>query len=46
MTGMPVAVLTNGTLLLREDVREDLAEADIVLPSLDAVSQGKDKQTP
>ena len=29
-----VAVLTNGTLLWKEDVRRDLLEADIVLPTL------------
>lgn len=38
MTGIPVAVLTNGTLLHLRQVRRDLAEADIVLPSLDAAS--------
>ncbi len=37
MTAIPVAVLTNGTLLGRRDVRRDLAAADIVGPSLDAV---------
>jgi len=37
MTRIPVAVLTNGTLLGRRDVRRDLAPADIVVPSLDAV---------
>ena len=37
MTRIPVAVLTNGTLLTRKDVRRDLAAADIVVPSLDAV---------
>jgi wyosine [tRNA(Phe)-imidazoG37] synthetase (radical SAM superfamily) len=31
-------VLTNGTLLTRADVRRDLAAADIVVPSLDAVA--------
>jgi wyosine [tRNA(Phe)-imidazoG37] synthetase (radical SAM superfamily) len=36
---LPVVVLTNGTLLFREDVRKDLAEADIVMPSLDAASR-------
>jgi len=35
---LPVAVLTNGTLLFREDVQKDLLEADVVCPSLDAVS--------
>jgi len=36
ITEIPVAVLTNGTLLYREDVRADCAKADVVLPSLDA----------
>jgi wyosine [tRNA(Phe)-imidazoG37] synthetase (radical SAM superfamily)/SAM-dependent methyltransferase len=36
MTGTPVAVLTNGSLLWMPGVRDDLMEADIVLPSLDA----------
>ncbi len=31
-----VAVLTNGSLLFLEDVRKDLFEADLVIPSLDA----------
>ncbi|NMC69029.1 MAG: radical SAM protein [Myxococcales bacterium] len=35
-TTIPVAVLTNGSLLLRPDVRRELARADLVLPSLDA----------
>ncbi len=34
-TGIPVAVITNGALLYREDVRYDLMGADVVLPSLD-----------
>lgn len=38
-TPVPVAVITNGSLLYNKDVRDDLKEADIVLPSLDAVSQ-------
>ena len=37
MTTVPVAVLTNGTLLDRADVRQDLARADLVVPSLDTV---------
>jgi wyosine [tRNA(Phe)-imidazoG37] synthetase (radical SAM superfamily) len=37
MTSIPVAVLTNATLLGRKDVRQDLAKADILVPSLDAV---------
>ena len=33
---IPIAVDTNGSLLYREDVRNDLSQADIVMPSLDA----------
>lgn len=36
MTDVPVAVLTNGSLLWRKDVRRQLKDADLVLPSLDA----------
>jgi wyosine [tRNA(Phe)-imidazoG37] synthetase (radical SAM superfamily) len=39
MTSIPIAVLTNGTLLYQPQVREDLLEADLVIPSLDAASQ-------
>ena len=39
ITDIPVAILTNGTLLYREDVRADCAKADVVLPSLDAGSE-------
>ena len=35
-TSRPVAVITNGSLLFRSDVRQDLLEADVVIPSLDA----------
>ena len=35
-TRVPVAVLTNATLLSRKDVRADLLAADVVVPSLDA----------
>ncbi len=35
-TDIPVAILTNGTLLYRADVRSDCTKADVVLPSLDA----------
>ena len=38
ITPIPVAVITNGSLLCRREVREDLLHADVVLPSLDAVS--------
>ncbi len=36
LTRIPVAVLTNGTLLGLDGVREDLGAADLVVPSLDA----------
>ncbi len=35
---VPVAVLTNGTLLWDKRVREDIVSADLVLPSLDAAT--------
>ncbi|MGA2325993.1 MAG: radical SAM protein [Bryobacteraceae bacterium] len=35
-TDIPVAVITNGSLLYRPEVREELSSADAVLPSLDA----------
>jgi wyosine [tRNA(Phe)-imidazoG37] synthetase (radical SAM superfamily) len=35
-TGKPVAVLTNGTLLWEAQVRQELAQADVVIPSLDS----------
>ncbi|HGE69339.1 TPA: radical SAM protein [Candidatus Poribacteria bacterium] len=37
-TDIPVAVITNGSLLYRKDVRDDLISADLVVPSLDAIS--------
>ena len=36
VTDIPVAILTNGTLLYKQDVRADCARADVVMPSLDA----------
>ena len=38
ISSIPVAVITNGSLLYDRDVRGDLRGADIVLPSLDAIS--------
>lgn len=38
-TDNPVAVITNGSLLWRGDVQDDLKEADLVMPSLDAGDQ-------
>ncbi len=37
--GIPVAVLTNGTLFYDKDVRKALIDADLVLPSLDAATE-------
>ncbi len=38
LTKIPVAVLTNASLLWNKNVRRDLSKADLVVPSLDAVS--------
>ncbi len=38
-TRIPVAVLTNGSLLHRADVRDDLLAADAVMPTIDAGSE-------
>lgn len=35
-TQVPIAVLTNGSLLSRPELRQELAAADLVIPSLDA----------
>lgn len=39
ITDIPVAVLTNSTLLRIDDVRQALMSSDLVVPSLDAVTQ-------
>lgn len=39
LTDTPVAVITNSSLLSSKKIREGLNQADVVLPSLDAVSQ-------
>ncbi|WP_321369211.1 radical SAM protein [uncultured Desulfuromusa sp.] len=36
---IPIAVLTNGTLLYDQQVRTELISADVVLPSLDAATE-------
>lgn len=36
MTSIPIAALTNGSLLYRPEVRESLRDVDLVVPSLDA----------
>jgi len=35
---IPIAVLTNGTLLFQKEVRKEILDANVVLPSLDAAS--------
>ena len=39
LASIPIAVITNGTLLFQPETREELMEADLVIPSLDAVSE-------
>ena len=39
ITAIPVAVLTNGSLLWQKDLRRQLLQADVVIPSLDAGSE-------
>ena len=39
MTAIPVAVLTNATLLTDETLRKELLPADLVVPSLDGATQ-------
>ena len=39
MAQVPVAVITNSCLLVRPEVRKDLLQADLIIPSLDAASQ-------
>jgi len=36
VSGLPIAVLTNSSLMMRKDVRRDLARADVVKGKLDA----------
>jgi wyosine [tRNA(Phe)-imidazoG37] synthetase (radical SAM superfamily) len=37
--GLPVAILTNSSLMAREDVREEIAGADVVVAKLDAPNE-------
>jgi wyosine [tRNA(Phe)-imidazoG37] synthetase (radical SAM superfamily) len=39
ITDIPVAILTNGTLFTMKRLREELARADLAIPSLDAASE-------
>ncbi|MBU1628121.1 radical SAM protein [bacterium] len=38
-TDTPVAVITNGSLLYLDEVREDLKDADMIMPSLDVPNE-------
>jgi wyosine [tRNA(Phe)-imidazoG37] synthetase (radical SAM superfamily) len=38
ITSIPIAILTNSSLLSSKEVRRDLSEVDLVLPSLDAIT--------
>ncbi len=38
-TGKPIAVLTNGTTLMDAQVRRELGQADVVIPSLDSARE-------
>ncbi len=44
IANQPVAVITNGSLLHLPSVREELLQADLVMPSLDAVSESAFKE--
>lgn len=39
MSNLPVALITNGSLLFRPDVRAELQAADVVMPTVDAADQ-------
>lgn len=36
ITSKPLVVITNGTLLMEKEVREEISDSDIVMPTLDA----------
>ncbi len=44
LTSLPLALITNGSLLYIPEVRQDLLEVDAVLPSLDAGTAGLYRQ--
>jgi len=39
ITSIPIAVLTNGTLLHHQELQEQLQQADLIIPSLDALDE-------
>ncbi len=44
MTDIPVAVLTNSSLLYDEQTRKDIRSADLIIPSLDATREDRFQQ--
>ncbi len=44
ISSIPIVVLTNGALLWMKEVRDDLMNADIIVPSLDSVTEESFKQ--
>jgi len=40
MTDIPIVVLTNGSLLWQEQLREEVCRADLLIPSVDAATPG------
>lgn len=44
LTPLPIAILTNSSLLLQEKVREELKGADLLIPSLDSAVQSTFKR--
>jgi wyosine [tRNA(Phe)-imidazoG37] synthetase (radical SAM superfamily) len=44
LSALPIAVITNSSLLWMEEVRRELSGADIVLPSLDAADEASFKR--
>ena len=39
ITDKPLALITNGSLLYRDDVRDEVLDVDVIIPSLDAANQ-------
>jgi wyosine [tRNA(Phe)-imidazoG37] synthetase (radical SAM superfamily) len=38
-TDIPVAVITNGSLLFRPEIRAEISRADVVIPTIDAADE-------
>ena len=39
LSSIPIAIITNGALLSQEEVRKELLQTDVILPTLDAYSE-------